>query len=97
MDDSERQEELLKEESFKKVHLKEEQVMVMVLGMMEEVDVMMMLVTVVLLQVMEVEEEEDESEEVMRVFRPLQLLTACFGALRYFLNIHGEICDMETK
>ena len=43
------------------------------------------------------EEEEDESEEVMRVFRPLQLLTACFGALRYFLNIHGEICDMETK
>ena len=44
---------------------------------------MMMLVTVMLLQVMEVEEEEDESEEVMRVFRPLQLLTACFGALRY--------------
>ena len=59
---------------------------------------MMMLVTVMLLQVIEVEEEEeDESEEVMRVFRPLQLLTACFGALRYFLNIHGEICDMETK
>ena len=52
--------------------------------MMEEEDVMMMLVTVMLLQVMEVEEEEeDESEEVMRVFRPLQLLTACFGALRY--------------
>ena len=37
------------------------------------------------------EEEEDESEEVMRVFRPLQLLTACFGALRYFLI---EICDL---
>ena len=47
-----------------------------------------------LLQVMEVEEEEeDESEEVMRVFRPLQLLTACFGALRYFLIIHSEMCD----
>ena len=52
----------------------------------------MMLVTVMLLQVMEVEEEE-ESEEVMRVFRPLQLLTACFGALRYFLIIHSEMCD----
>ena len=53
---------------------------------------MMMLVTVMLLQVMEVEEEEeDESEEVMRVFRPLQLLTACFGALRYILI---EMCDL---
>ena len=40
------------------------------------------------------EEEEDESEEVMRVFRPLQLLTACFGALRYFLIIHGEMCAL---
>ena len=40
VDDSERQEESLKEESFKKVHLKEEQqVMLMVMGMMEEVDV----------------------------------------------------------
>ena len=40
------------------------------------------------------EEEEDESEEVMRVFRPLQLLTACFGALRYSLIIHSEMCDL---
>ena len=53
-----------------------------------------MLVTVMLLQVMEVEEEDDESEEVMRVFRPLQLLTACFGALRYSLIIHSEMCDL---
>ena len=52
-----------------------------------------MLVTVMLLQVMDVEEEDDESEEVMRVFRPLQLLTACFGALRYFLIIQSEMCD----
>ena len=29
------------------------------------------------------EVEEEEEEEVKRVFRPLQLLTACFGALRY--------------
>merc|ERR1712013_100960 len=65
VDDSERQEEPLKEESFKKVHLKEE-------------------------QVMEVEEEEDESEEVMRVFRPLQLLTACFGALSHGSNDVGN-------
>ena len=36
MDDSERQEELLKEGAFKKGHLKEEQVMVMALGMKEE-------------------------------------------------------------
>jgi len=65
VDDSERQEELLKEESFKKVQLKEE-------------------------QVMEVEEEDDESEEVMRVFRPLQLLTACFGALSHGSNDVGN-------
>ena len=31
----------------------------------------------------EMEEVEGEEEEVKRVFRPLQLLTACFGALRY--------------
>ena len=35
-------------------------------------------------EVEEMEEEEgEEEEEVKRVFRPLQLLTACFGALRY--------------
>ena len=33
------------------------------------------------------EEEEDEGEEVKRVFRPLQLLTACFGALRYLIQL----------
>ena len=33
----------------------------------------------------EMEEMEDEEEEVKRVFRPLQLLTACFGALRYLM------------
>ena len=55
------------------------------------------MVTVMLLQVMEVEEEEDESEEVMRVFRPLQLLTACFGALRYFLNAHIQLCDLSDQ
>ena len=31
----------------------------------------------------EQEVEGEEEEEVKRVFRPLQLLTACFGALRY--------------
>ena len=39
------------------------------------------------------EEDEDEVEEVKRVFRPLQLLTACFGALRYFIQFeHFSIC-----
>ena len=39
-------------------------------------------------QQMEMEEEdEDEAEEVKRVFRPLQLLTACFGALRYLIQL----------
>ena len=32
------------------------------------------------------EVEVDEEEEVKRVFRPLQLLTACFGALRYSMQ-----------
>ena len=36
---------------------------------------------------MEKEEDEDEAEEVKRVFRPLQLLTACFGALRYLIQL----------
>ena len=31
------------------------------------------------------QEGVDEEEEVKRVFRPLQLLTACFGALRYLM------------
>ena len=35
----------------------------------------------------EMEEEEDEVEEVKRGFRPLQLLTACFGALRYLIQL----------
>ena len=38
-------------------------------------------------EVLEMEEVEvDEEEEVKRVFRPLQLLTACFGALRYSMQ-----------
>merc|ERR1719500_586337 len=39
---------------------------------------------------MEKEEEEDEVEEVKRVFRPLQLLTACFGALSHGSNDVGN-------
>ena len=32
----------------------------------------------------------DESEDVKRVFRPLQLLTACFGALSHGSNDVGN-------